>query len=317
MRTIDVVILVAPKDTEKAQSCLAGILQNSLNPIRKIHIVAPVQFALEGPLDVPVSWALDAEFPFSAGDIREVLRRKGSQHENASWYYQQLLKLYAFRAIDGLAEDFLILDSDFIITKRVRFLTDEGKGVLAFGYPFKWLLGTSEYPESVEHVHAEFAANLVPGWRPQHPFSGMQHHMLFQRAILEDLFDVVERTWEQEFWQAFIDHVHVDKWNAASEYVIYHHFALSRHPDKVVTHHMNTRDLIFDSDEREAPWRLLDEAGGQGQFSAIGFHGFLKLRERLATMDYIPDALRREMLTAKRPVFKLTLQDGSLAIEGA
>lgn len=316
MKPIDVVILVAVKDTDKVHGCLAGILRNSLNPIRRVYIVTPEKFALDSSLGLHVDWVLDAEFPFSLDDLRVILSAKGSTHENASWYYQQLLKFYAFRVLDGLSEDFLILDSDFIITKQVQFLTEDGKGVLAYGYPFKWLLGTMEYPKHVEHVHADFAANLIPEWCPQHSFSGMQHHMLFHRTILEDLFALVEKAGKEEFWRAFINRVDVRKWNAASEYVIYHHFALWRHPDKVVTHHLNAQDLVFDSDEKEVYRELVETLGQQDQFSALGFHGFLKLRERLATMDYIPDSLKREMLEANRPVFKLTLQNGSLSVEG-
>lgn len=34
---------------------------------------------------------------------------------------------HAFRVIDGLTDDLLILDSDFIINDKTRFLTEEGR----------------------------------------------------------------------------------------------------------------------------------------------------------------------------------------------
>lgn len=313
---MDVVIPVAPKDIEKAQYCLAGIAHNSLNPTRKIYLVAPEPFAVAVPAGVSMQWVFDREFPFSLEDIRGVMRRKGGVHENASWYYQQLLKLYAFRVIEDLSDDLLVLDSDFILTSRVRFLDQDRRSLLAYGYPFKWLLGTSDYPQQVDHVHARFATELVPGWRTMHAFSGMQHHMLFHRPILEDLFSAVEERWGRPFWEAFMHRVDVEKWNAASEYVLYHHFACQRHSDKVALRHFDAQDLIFDSEEREIPWSLLDGAGAQSRFGAIGLHGFLGLRERLSSMDYIPLSLKQEMLRARRLMFRMTLQAGRLQIEG-
>jgi len=316
LRAIDVVIPIAPKDAEKAEHCIAGITTNSLTPIRNIYIVAPERFPVKTPEGAPVRWVFDAAFPFSLGDVRAILRGKGCAHPNASWYYQQLLKFYALRVIEGLGDDFLILDSDFIITRPATFLDEEGRGLLAYGYPFKWLLGTRDYPRQVDHVHARHAAELVPGWTVMHPFSGMQHHMLFQRAILEDLFSVVEARWERPFWEALLHRVDPEKWNAASEYVIYHHFALQRHPDEVAARHFDAHDLIFDAEEKDLPWSLLRGADGSKRLGAIGFHGFLELRDRLASMDYIPESLRQEMLRARRPMFRLTLEGGRLAVEG-
>ena len=315
MRQIDIVMPVGPKDTARARFSLEGIVRNSLNPIRHIYIITPERFAISLPDRVPVHWVRDAEFPFSIHEIQEIFRKKNSIYENASWYYQQLLKFYAFRIIEGLSDSFLILDSDFMFTKKTRFLTEDGKGILAFGYPFKWMLGTNRYPEKVEHIHAEFASRLIPGWSTAHPYGGMQHHMLFQRPILEDLFSIVERKWQREFWKAFIHGVDVHKWNAAAEYVIYHHFALQRHADKITPRHLDACDIIFDSEDDGPPWNTILDIGKQPRYNAVGFHRFLKLRERLMTMDYIPDTLRQRMLDAKYPVFRLVLQNGILTID--
>ena len=317
MFEIDIFMPVAPKDAFKAQHSLRGILDNCLNPIRNIYIATPERFELkelEAEEGVNLHWILDAEFPFSVQDLRDVFLERHSTWENASWYYQQLLKFYVFEAIEGLLDHVLILDSDFMIARPTQFVNDHGKAMLAYGYPFKWLQGTTDYPQEVEHIHATFAAELIPGWSPRHCYSGMQHHMLLERRIVKDLFEVVEQRWRRPFWEAFIHLVDVEKWNAAAEYVIYHHFALWRHQEKVVLRHLNACDLIFDSEEPCPSWEVIDGLAEVDAHGAVGFHGFLKLRERLATMDYIPDNLKQELLQAQQLVFKLTLFEGTLQI---
>lgn len=187
LQEIDVIMPVAPKDKAKAGHSLKGILQNSLNPIRNIYIVTPGKFALEGFDNVSLHWILDAEFPFSVNDIRNVFQTKNSSYENASWYYQQLLKFYAF---------------------------------------------------------------------------------------IEDLFYLVEQEWGRMFWQAFINKVDVSKWNGAAEYVIYHHFALWRHPQKVFLRHLNACDIIFDAEDQGPSLPVIKGIGEQNQYNAVGFHSF-------------------------------------------
>lgn len=316
MQKIDVVMPIAPKDTAKAKHSLKGILQNSLNPIRNIYIITPQKFIIDNLPDIPLHWVLDHTFPFSINDIRQIFHKKNAPYDNAAWYYQQLLKLYVFRVIKGVLDNVLILDSDFMLTRKTKFLSDDGRAILSFGYPFRWLLGTNQYPAQVTHIHATFAARLIPGWYPQHLYSGMQHHMLLQRSIAEHLFSLVEGKWNIAFWQAFINQVDLHKWNGASEYVIYHHFALCHHPEKIYTRHLDACDLIFDSKADSPAWPIIENLTQQPQYNAVGFHGFYNLKERLATMDYIPDSLKQDMLGANQLVFKLMLQNGVLAIEG-
>jgi hypothetical protein len=186
--SIDIVVPVAPKDFSKLPSCLRGIAQHSQTAIRRIYVLsqqAPVLDPLPG--GIPVHHAPESWFPFTKQDISRALEARGCPYPSGCWYYQQLLKLYVFRAIPGLLPEVLILDSDYVFLQDIPFLSEDGRALLAMGYPFTWLLGTRQYPSTVEHVHADFARRFVPGWSPQHPFSGMQHHMLFQADILEEL----------------------------------------------------------------------------------------------------------------------------------
>jgi hypothetical protein len=315
---IDITIPVAPKDYPKLGRCLRGVLKNSATPIGKIFLIAADDEALQA-LDADtanrVSVVKERDMPFTKGDVERLLEEKGASRRQASWYYQQLLKFYVFEAIGGLCDHVLILDADLAFCKRLRFLTEDGRALLSRGYPFKWLLNTRDYPARVDHIHAEFARRLVPDWVPVDSFSGMHHHMVFQRDILAELFDVVERAHGQPFWRAFAGNVRLEKkWNAASEYVLYHHFARARRPESVVARDIKSCDILHDADDAAGALDELDRRLASREYDAVGCHAFLDLRARLATMDYIPRDLQIELAASGAASFLLRLEDAVLQI---
>jgi hypothetical protein len=315
---MDVVIPVAPKDKVKLKKSLQGILDNSLTPIHNVYIIANDKSILDNlniRTNVKIIFIAEDRFPFSKKDIEKILHQKQSKHPHTSWYYQQLLKFYVFKIIKNLSQNVLILDSDFVFKNKVKFLTDDGKAILAYGYPFKWILNTTQYPTKIEHSHVSFAKKFVPEWEAMNSFSGMQHHMLFQEHIISSLFERVETYHEKDFWKAFIDTVDVNKWNAASEYVIYFHFAIKNYPKNLEVRHLNAYDIIHDSqDENNDVLSIFDELIHQSNHNAVGCHAFLNLKERLKTMDYIPEKLREEMIREKHLCFILELDNGMLQI---
>ena len=312
---IDVVIPVAAKDMLKLPICLEGILTNSLTPIGRIYIVANKDICKKNILTLrSVSWIDEATYSFSLDDIKARLQHQNSQYNNSSWYYQQLLKFYVFEAIPNLQSHILILDSDFFVSQKLEFLTDGDRAIFSYGYPFKWLLGTNNYPAENQHSHIDFAERFIPGWHPVNPFSGMHHHILLNQEIVKKLFVRVEDTHQKEFWQAFIDHVKVEKWNAASEYVIYYHFAMKFYPERVISRHLKSCDFIHDRTKNDLTLGIAKNTFETGEFATVGCHSFLDLRARLKTMDYIPDDLRRQMLSSEHLVFKLILNDSRLQV---
>ena len=67
-------------------------------------------------------------FPFSLNDIGRELGGDGGvgKHFRNTWYFQQLLKFYAFYVIDGLTENILILDADTRANHKIKFVDDDG-----------------------------------------------------------------------------------------------------------------------------------------------------------------------------------------------
>ena len=313
---IDVVIPVAAKDLRKLPICIEGIFANSLTPIDRIYVIASREICQKKiPCDRSISWIDEATYPFHLDAIQAHLQRNNARYNNSSWYYQQLLKFYVFRVIPNLQPHTLILDADFFVSQKLAFLTDDDRAIFSYGYPFQWLLNTRNYPAENQHSHIDFAKRFVPGWNPVNPFSGMHHHILLNRETIEKLFCLVEEAHQKEFWQVFIDNVKFEKWNAASEYVIYYHFAMKFCPEKVTSRHLKSCDFIHDREENDFTLGMAKTALEKGEFETVGCHSFLDLRARLKTMDYIPQNLKQEMLSSERSVFKLILNDGLLQIE--
>lgn len=76
------------------------------------------------------------------------------------------------------------------------------------------------------------ATRLLAEWRPVDPYSGTQHHMVFDRQILADLMRRVEDRHQRPFWEAFLTTTEHTKWTGASEYVLYRHFAAKFFADR-------------------------------------------------------------------------------------
>lgn len=278
-KSIDLVIPVAYKDRHILKKSLEGILANSLTPISKIYIISQNKEILSDlNFQGKIIFISEDMFPFSKKDVEDFLHKKHSKFHNASWYYQQLLKFYAFKVIKDLSDDFLILDSDFIFKNKLKFLTKEGKAILAFGYPI-----TNDYC-------AQFSRKLIPDWKLISSFTGIHHHMIFQQFILKDLFERVESFHHKEFWKAFLDTIDINQWHGASEYMIYFHFATKNYPHDIHVRHLHAFDIIHnakDQDDKDI-LAIFDELSKDLFVQAIGSHMMPNLKENLESKNYKP-----------------------------
>ena len=90
----DAVVPYHDKDALILPYCLEGLRKNTRG-LRKIYIVSK-----EEPEDVEdFTWIPESSFPFSFKDIAKFIHSTNNRH---GWYYQQLLKFYAFKVIPDL-----------------------------------------------------------------------------------------------------------------------------------------------------------------------------------------------------------------------
>lgn len=325
--SIDVLIPVANKDMVLMNHAVENLVRNSTTRIRNIFIVWQGPQSADDPItpEIPdeikkrcnVVFVDEKCYPFSLSQVRNELEKLGSESAHGNWYFQQLLKLYAFRVLPDPLPRILIHDADVAFRRPTSFIDQSGRSILAYGYPFRWILKSGTFDsygpiDQIQHSHIDHARRLVPNWELQNVFSGMQHHQLVDDNILESMLLLTEWKHGIPFWKAFIEQVDCQKWNGASEYVLYFHFATSHFPDQVKLRHVCGVDVIHDS---ERPfWNQCKDLLIDSQESISGCHGFTSLRERLETMDYIPSGLRKRLLAADELAFRLELRNGILDI---
>lgn len=225
---IDVVIPCIRKDLPTLERCIEGIKKNGKN-IRRIIVLSPE------PLTQSAEWFDENLFPFSKRDLAveifhgderradEYLRTPGSR---MSWIFQQLLKFYTPFVIPDISSNVLILDADVIFLNATAFQNEQG------GPRF---IPAHEY----ERAYFEHAARLLP-WikRVNASHSGIAHHMLFQRPILEDLFSQIKLQHNTEPWKAIcrcINPAELPR-SCMSEYEIYFNFAFLRTHQATLNH---------------------------------------------------------------------------------
>lgn len=226
---IDVVIPCAPKDTETLDLCIQGIKKYGKN-IRRVIVVSKEK------LTDKAEWFAESKYPFTKEDlayeifngnkkkIRKFLNKKKCR---IGWIYQQFLKLYAPFVIPGISSNVLILDSDVVFLKPVEFMDEKAN-------PY-FTVATEYHLPYFDH-----AKKLLPCLHRVHEDkSGVAHHMLFQKPILEDLFASIEKKHKKLPWKALCHTLNPKIESCLSEYEIYFNYTLLR------TDQANLRSLLY------------------------------------------------------------------------
>jgi len=210
---IDVVIPCIPRDLDILEYCIQGIKENCVN-LRRVIVVSKER------LSENAEWFPESEFPFSYDDVYiELTKGRNKVHEGmykrTGWYLQQLIKLYSIKVIPDISTNVLILDADIVFNKRTTFLNTQNGAKFAYSYQ----------NHKPYHSHA---SKLYPSYKRIKNKSGICHHMLMQKSVIDNLFDDVESLHKISFWKAFcrcIDDSGLS-FAGASEYELYFNYAL-------------------------------------------------------------------------------------------
>lgn len=216
---IDVIIPCTAKDLDTLEMCIEGI-KNNCSQIRRVIIISAKK------LTDSAEWFGEENFPFNKYDValemfqgdergaENYISKSGSR---VGWYYQQLLKFYAPFIIPGISSNVLILDSDTIFLNPVEFFNSSGKGL--------YNPGTEYHPPYFMHMNKLTKGKIK---KLSQKYSGISHHMLFQKSVLAKLFKLVESIHNKDFWKAFCSCVDKKRFedSGASEYEIYFNFVL-------------------------------------------------------------------------------------------
>lgn len=224
---IDVVIPVHKKDAGNLDAVIAAV-ENCVENVGRIIIISKKRFTDNA------EWVDEADFPFSIVDVANEIGGEGGVGGNIrrGWYYQQLLKLYAFYVIEDLSDHILILDGDTVPTRPMPFLDEEGRAYLDIRLNSRYISTYKKHTQKILPDGVDLEAKTNP----------VVHHMVFSRGIMDDLFTRVEDRYQKPFWKVFANLVTPPNkcnkrqfYTGASEYMIYYYFSLHFHPDKIHT----------------------------------------------------------------------------------
>ncbi len=221
--TYDVLIPFHEKDLPILPYCVASVKQHAISA-QTIYIVSESNPEIEGTV-----WIGEDTLPFTKAQVGEIIQSSW----RVGWYFQQLIKLYAYRYLPTRKNHLLFLDSDTIFEKPVRFFNHEGK--ICFGYSHE---NTESYYTHMDRV--------LPGLRKQIPeYSGICHHMLTRRDHMEEILSIVERIHGKEAWRAILECVDEADWSKSgmSEYELYFNYCLKNHPNVYAVRSIKVEDL--------------------------------------------------------------------------
>jgi hypothetical protein len=218
---IDVVIPCHPKDAMCLEKTIQSI-QKYVKDIRRIIVISSSR------ITDTAEWVDEKIFPFTKESLAlEIFKspRLASYQLNRSksrmgWVYQQFLKLFASYYIPEISSNVLIVDADVIFLKPITFLQENGAGLYA--------VKDRRNPKYFEHI-----TQLLPTLTKYFDeYSGVVHHMLFQKPILDDLMREIQERHTCEPWIAIARAITLIKNDmreaALSEYDLYFNFAFSR-----------------------------------------------------------------------------------------
>jgi len=216
---IDVVIPCHSRDCQTLDLAIAGIRKHGKD-IRRIIVVS------DKLLSNNAEFFDEKRYPFSLHDVALAIFRGDENRASAyvstannklGWVYQQLLKLYTPIVIPDISDNVLMLDADTIFLRKVSFIDDDGYALYNTG-------------KSIHTPYFHHAKRLLPHFSQIFPgVSGICHHMLMQRPVIQDLFNEIKKYHAQEPWQALCHCIDVKELpgSCLSEYEIYFNYAFS------------------------------------------------------------------------------------------
>lgn len=213
----DIVIPVGPNDINFIDKTLVLNKKNIIN-YNKIYIVTNTQLIIDKTKFENCELVDENTFPFNINTIKEYL----GNNDRCGWYLQQLIKLYAGFVIPNILDNYLIIDSDTVFLKPTTFF-DNDIPLYNFGTEY-------HLPYFIHMI------NLHPTFSKLTNMSGICHHLMFQKVVLVDLFNLVEKFHanNKKFYQIFLESVEKKEilGSGASEYEIYFNFLLKNYPNK-------------------------------------------------------------------------------------
>lgn len=218
--TYDILIVHGPSDDNILPYTVSQI-RKFVKDFRNIYIVSHDAEIVLFDEEVFVGCKIIDEktFPISINDVNSIIQTP----KRNGWYYQQLLKLYASLVIEEMLDDYVVVDADTLFLKEISFKS---------GGRYMFNMGDEHHIPYFEHMN-----RVHPSFEKMVKFSGISHHMIFNRMIVSEMMMLVERHHNfTPFWEVFLKEVLPEQrpFSGCSEYEMYFNYMLKNHKDKVI-----------------------------------------------------------------------------------
>jgi len=161
----------------------------------------------------------ESEYPFSKKEVIEYIKDYVPNYR-WGWYYQQLLKLYIFKAKKFKYDNVLIFDSDILLLKNIYLFDGNNPKI------FKRNTGDKK----IHTPYIKCMNYILPNLNIDENDSGICHMMLFNKKYLDDMFNEIETLHKKELWKVCLDGVincvknGVKCLSILSEYELYYNY---------------------------------------------------------------------------------------------
>ena len=206
----------------------------------RVIFVDEAKFNFSGELVADIMWKTVKEkgvYPLSEKGNSPF---EGTLWGKLGWHLQQLIKVYAGKVLD--LEDYVLLDGDCVWFKDVNFIAEEQT---SSSPPFRYNYATSTqyhgpYVASSARISGVPTYHDKDGWR-----SGVVHHMVLVKPVLNSLFEAAESLHALPMWQVMLNQSALEMTCRAprapvcgagstlSEYEMYFSYARTKFPETV------------------------------------------------------------------------------------
>jgi hypothetical protein len=227
---LDVVIAAHPKDFPTLNLSVDGAVRNVAG-LRNIFVVSPERYTSDLP---EVRWIPEPNRPdFPTVDYvrRRWERENPKLASRAGWVYQQLLSLGAAAYIPDLLSTYLCIDADTIFLRQLTFVV-AGK---------RFVYSASAYEEHEPYLKSY---RRLTGEEPLRR-SFTAHHMVYDVAMLEELFAHIARLHKKPWFDAYLDSIDYAESSPVNEQDLYGNWMVLHHPALAVQRQLAWADIRY------------------------------------------------------------------------
>ena len=158
-----------------------------------------------------VEWFDEKLYPFSIKDMYDYMDKivPDEKRRRKVSYINQLIKLYAHKVIPDLLDNILIYDSDIVFIKETFFF-EEDKPLYG-----NRIVNLDPYQQYLNHhlkLHPSFdfgnKLEINKSLKQSGRFcSGICHHLIYNKTIINELIDFIEKERSETFWKYYLNQV--------------------------------------------------------------------------------------------------------------